>query len=266
MIDPDAPTALIEQHKGAADFRGAYRARIDANKLLMPAPNGPELPPGSYLGSCRGCTHHKTGKVLICTHCGLSGSPSTASTLKMADCKGKSGEVDNIGGELKCKPAANARNIPRGGYAGSCLGCTMSGTKVQCSDCGTAGGARVAASYDMARCPPPHNLGPFRRRCRPRRHLTRIRRVWAHCVGPHLLHGLYCDYLLYCDQVQCSYPTLRIYGGTDSAASPRFLHDCERSSFVSNSQAVTVPLLSARAVATAVATVFAGHLWPISAC
>ena len=68
--------------------------------------------------------------------------------------------VDNIQGELQCRPAPNAADIPRGGYTSSCQGCRLSRSKehLRCTHCTTADGRRVGSTYATARCPPPAAL------------------------------------------------------------------------------------------------------------
>lgn len=161
------PSLLVEGAAGGLSdddreerdrYHRLYRDRLAAQELTKPRPNGPDLPAGSYLGSCRGCSYvqRPTRQQLRCTHCKGAG-PATPSELDVRKCGGQ--PVDNIQGELQCKPKPNAKDIPRGGYARSCEGCRLEGGAfLRCSHCGTADGRRVKAAYDLARCPPPGSL------------------------------------------------------------------------------------------------------------
>ena len=62
--------------------------------------------------------------------------------------------------ELQCHPAANAPDVPAGGYLASCLGCSLSlgGALLTCTACSTADGRRRTTSYEPARCPLPATL------------------------------------------------------------------------------------------------------------
>lgn len=144
----------------AAKYQQAYAARLaEQADRDAPKPNGDGIPGGSYLGSCSGCSLRNAGMQLHCSHCRLPGSPSLASSLEMEACPPPS-LVDNIHGELQCKPPPNADNIPPGGYRNSCGGCKLAheGRILGCSQCGTSDGNRKAASYDMTRCLPPSTL------------------------------------------------------------------------------------------------------------
>ena len=176
---PPALAALLEPSSQAAEAV-AYRRRFEARKArqlaALPKPNGPGLPEGSYLSSCRGCSLVGDGegypwqeegggggggarRLLRCTHCRGYG-PASASTLDVASCSPAPAQVDNIQGELQCHPAANAPDVPAGGYLASCLGCSLSlgGALLTCTACSTADGRRRTTSYEPARCPLPATL------------------------------------------------------------------------------------------------------------
>lgn len=101
---------------------------------------------------------------LYCSGCSSPGHASSGSRLKIGKCP-PGGLVDNIQGELQCKPKPNAPDIPAGGYQHSCLGCELlnqgsskQDTIVSCSHCGTANGQRRPSSYVISRCPIPGSL------------------------------------------------------------------------------------------------------------
>ena len=163
---PPALAALLDPASTEPEAR-AYRAHFEGRKarqeLRLPRPNGDGLPAGSYLASCRGCSiggaGAATATLLRCTHCRGAG-PASPSELDVASCSSVPPTVDNIQAELQCRPEPNAANIPRGRYASSCLGCSLSlgGALLTCTHCGTADGRRAAASYETARCVAPAQL------------------------------------------------------------------------------------------------------------
>ena len=99
----------------ATAYQAAFRQRLAEQEQTKPKPNGPNLPAGSFLQSCRGCS--RDGTLLRCTHCRAQG-PSVDSTLNLNDCRyalpsrGDGGEgesdaltrvlVDNIQVSGKC--------------------------------------------------------------------------------------------------------------------------------------------------------------------
>lgn len=105
----------------AIDYRKLYSDRLMEQEKSKALPNEPGIPPGSYLGSCRGCS--RDGPVLRCTHCRGIG-PSVDSTLDLRNCMFKAREddpyVDNIQGSLQCTPRPNSANILPGRYRNSC--------------------------------------------------------------------------------------------------------------------------------------------------
>ncbi|CAE8583567.1 unnamed protein product [Polarella glacialis] len=157
LVDEDLEAETSE----AKAYRKAYAKRKQEQEAERPLPNQPGLPGGSFLDSCRGCSlegKHLQKGVLRCTHCRFPGSPALASSLDLQSCPLP--EVDNIRGELQCKPKVNAANIPEGGYRDSCRGCELEqgGTVLQCSHCGAADGRRVTSRFLLSQCPRPGKL------------------------------------------------------------------------------------------------------------
>lgn len=59
-------------------------------------------PPGSYLGSCRGCRVHKEHNELFCSSCKVGGGISSERDVtleNLSDCKAP---ISNCNGELRC--------------------------------------------------------------------------------------------------------------------------------------------------------------------
>ena len=109
-----------EGFEEALAFKAAYEKRVTVQEAGRPKPNGPGLPQGSYLDSCRGCSKVEVGGereqgeqggqgdaggekgvriMLKCTHCRGRG-PSVASELNMDTCPSPK-PVDNIQGMLQ---------------------------------------------------------------------------------------------------------------------------------------------------------------------
>jgi hypothetical protein len=106
-----------EGFEEALAFKAAYEKRVKVQEAGRPKPNGPGLPQGSYLDSCRGCSKVEVGGereqgeqgeqggekgvrvMLKCTHCRGRG-PSVASELNMDTCPSPK-PVDNIQGMLQ---------------------------------------------------------------------------------------------------------------------------------------------------------------------
>ena len=159
------PPAVAELLNAATEEREAlaYRAHFAARRAQqysrLPKPNGPGLPPGSYLNSCRGCSLNAQGTALRCSHC-RGGGPAAHSELVLASCHTPQLYIDNIQGELQCKPAPNAADIPSGRYASSCEGCRLTdgGTSLACPHCTAADGRRLGSTYEIGRCPSPAQL------------------------------------------------------------------------------------------------------------
>ena len=147
-----------KEEKAVERFRTLHQERLALSASEAPKPNSPGLPLGSYLDSCQGCSLHQD--TLTCTHCNMHNTAPASSALVVASCAGA--PVDNIQGSLRCSPRPNALDIPQGGYQHSCLGCAVRGggasRKLECTDCETASGGRVAAGFELARCPPPYAL------------------------------------------------------------------------------------------------------------
>jgi len=140
--------------KEAVSYQKRFTARAAMQRERdVPKPNGPGIPQGSYLGSCRGCSLSNAGATLSCTHCEVPGSPSDRSEVILTPCGGRA--INNIHGELQCDPEPNAPDIPKGPYEGSCKGCKLVGPWLKCSHCGTAEGKVANADYDTRRCVPP---------------------------------------------------------------------------------------------------------------
>jgi hypothetical protein len=154
----EADGSFLETVGEAVQYQMAYATRVMAQKDAGPAPNGPGLPPGSFQGSCKGCSMSEgPGSTLTCTHCRGGGRPYEPTSLLTSACTVEGGVVDNVVGELRCKPPPNDLNIPSGGYAQSCWGCMLTdgGALLKCTDCGRADGGRVPAAMHVSRCPPP---------------------------------------------------------------------------------------------------------------
>ena len=104
-----------EGFEEALAFKAAYEKRVKVQEAGRPKPNGPGLPQGSYLNSCRGCSKVEVDVgvsvgvdvgvpvgvrvMLKCTHCRGRG-PSVASELNMETCPSPK-PVDNIQGMLQ---------------------------------------------------------------------------------------------------------------------------------------------------------------------
>ena len=96
-----------EGFEEALAFKAAYEKRVKVQEAGRPKPNGPGLPQGSYLNSCRGCSKVEVEVgvpvgvrvMLKCTHCRGRG-PSVASELNMETCPSPK-PVDNIQGMLQ---------------------------------------------------------------------------------------------------------------------------------------------------------------------
>jgi len=147
----------VEEGNGeAALHRAEYEQRVRRQQAATPGPHGPSIPEGSYLDSCSGCRMEGSGAILVCARCVSPGSASSGSRLALGRC-GAQRLVDNIQGELECKPEANAAGIPPGGYAHSCLGCKLEdgGSMLSCSHCGTKQGSRRSSAISLSRCAPP---------------------------------------------------------------------------------------------------------------
>eukprot|EP00927_Polykrikos_kofoidii_P076190 TRINITY_DN7298_c0_g1_i1.p1 TRINITY_DN7298_c0_g1~~TRINITY_DN7298_c0_g1_i1.p1 ORF type:complete len:987 (+),score=85.23 TRINITY_DN7298_c0_g1_i1:50-3010(+) len=119
---------------------------LDGELSCSPLPNSPDIPPGGYTGSCLGCSLN--GGILKCTHCGRIRNPARYSSYTVDRCK-KPGTLDNQDGILTCVGIPNARDIPDGGYQGSCQGCRMEGNLLRCSHCRTVDGHQVEATLSL---------------------------------------------------------------------------------------------------------------------
>lgn len=148
--------SVASRNPEAAAFQKSFRRRVEEQRAALPLPNGPGIPEGSYLHSCRGCRiSGDDGKTLECTHCRKPGRPAGSSALDLKTCEILA--VNNIHGSLQCQPLPNEPNIPPGAYQGSCLGCKMVQNQqvLDCSHCGTADGRQVRSTYEVSSCPPP---------------------------------------------------------------------------------------------------------------
>ncbi|CAJ1395127.1 unnamed protein product [Effrenium voratum] len=142
----------------ALEYQEAYEERCQRQQASKPAPNGPNLPEGSYLDSCRGCSlepRPASAGRLVCSHCRLPGSPSMPSWLDLDECPL---HVNNIQGRLECEPKPNEPDIPEGGYRQSCRGCSSAEGVLRCSHCATAGGRNRRSAFELRRCPEPGML------------------------------------------------------------------------------------------------------------
>ena len=150
----------------AALYQERYAQRLVRQEAGRAKENEENLPSGSYLGSCKGCSIDRTSgtNVLTCTHCRARGV-TEASSLDLNTCKR---EINNMAGELQCTPEPNEAGLPDGGYLRTCLGCKLkvlnNGKRakhgkreeaVSCTNCGMHDGTQRKAEYAMARCPSP---------------------------------------------------------------------------------------------------------------
>eukprot|EP00929_Paragymnodinium_shiwhaense_P050889 TRINITY_DN25620_c0_g1_i1.p1 TRINITY_DN25620_c0_g1~~TRINITY_DN25620_c0_g1_i1.p1 ORF type:complete len:1033 (+),score=90.75 TRINITY_DN25620_c0_g1_i1:64-3162(+) len=150
---------IPESNSEAMTYQRAYRGRVAEQLAAAPGPHEEGIPPGTYVDSCQGCRLEDSGKLLHCARCLSPGHASSVSRLSLEGCP-PPGEVDNIHGDLDCKPRPNEADLPAGGYLGSCLGCKIEadGKSVVCSHCSTSDGHRRESSYSLDRCPAPHTL------------------------------------------------------------------------------------------------------------
>jgi len=132
--------------------RREFEKRVKAQNALAAKPNGPGIPKGSFLESCRGCS--MDGNVLTCTHCSNPSMAPTSATLRTNKCP--LDLVDNDDGALICAPEDNDANIPAGGYQGSCRGCKVRGMVLRCTHCSKAAGGPRDTEMVVSRCPKPY--------------------------------------------------------------------------------------------------------------
>ena len=143
----------------AALYQTRYADRVKRQEADRAKPNEANLPPGSFQGSCNGCSVDQSTRMLTCTHCRGRGV-TERSSLSLNAC---SREINNMAGELQCAPEPNEKGLPQGGYLRSCLGCKMvhrgkkgrHGAKLSCTNCGAHDGTQLKAEYAMDRCPSP---------------------------------------------------------------------------------------------------------------
>ena len=140
----------------ALSYRREYSERIQRQNESAPGLNSPGIPEGSYLNSCKGCSVQ--GETLRCQRCNVHGHAPSGSELLYSKCEG--GLVDNIHGELQCKPPTNEPDCPNGGYLNSCLGCRLrnEGAVLHCIACGTADDTRRESSVALDKCKSPGKL------------------------------------------------------------------------------------------------------------
>lgn len=159
-VQPPTEGASAEAAAAEAElYRRNFERRAELQRTRLPQPNGPGLPLGSYLDSCRGCSMEEQDK-LRCTHCRAPGHAAGSSTLDTAACKHE-GRVDNFMGTLICAPLPNAGDLPAGNFHESCQGCRLEddGSTLRCTHCSPGDKKRpVASSYQMSRCMLPASL------------------------------------------------------------------------------------------------------------
>merc|ERR1719343_1223147 len=102
------------ENEEAILHRREFEQRVEAQKAQLAKPNGADIPPGSYLDSCKGCSMAKDGDTLTCTHCSSPSSAPNLARLKLSNCPKR--QVDNDNGGLACAPEDNEADIPDGGY------------------------------------------------------------------------------------------------------------------------------------------------------
>lgn len=71
---------------------------------VPPAPNGENLPVGTYLQSCQGCSVNQStaGKLLTCTHCRGTRASRVESAIAVDDCE-EGDVIGNMDGQLVCE-------------------------------------------------------------------------------------------------------------------------------------------------------------------
>ena len=88
---------VLPPHQSKRDL--AERRKMEA----PPPPNAPDIPDGSYRGSCEGCSLEDAGRALRCTHCVDTRRRKIESVIPVDLCA----EVEQIGnhdGKLACEP------------------------------------------------------------------------------------------------------------------------------------------------------------------
>eukprot|EP00930_Biecheleria_cincta_P005737 TRINITY_DN10667_c0_g1_i1.p1 TRINITY_DN10667_c0_g1~~TRINITY_DN10667_c0_g1_i1.p1 ORF type:complete len:650 (+),score=80.68 TRINITY_DN10667_c0_g1_i1:243-1952(+) len=125
-----------------------------------PKPNAPDIPPGGYADSCKGCEMRRGAEVsLFCSHCSTADGRQIASSFALVRCPAP-GKLDNQDGLLTCKGVPNSADVPTGPYLGSCQGCHLieNGRVVSCSLCRSASGRQLVAQHEVSGCQSPGSL------------------------------------------------------------------------------------------------------------
>jgi hypothetical protein len=105
-----------------------------SNYLANPLPNGRNLPPGSYLEQCDGCSLVHQQTILSCTHCPTyqnRGHIDGVSSIAVSKCQ----LFGFINGKLDCDVVSDGSTLPPGTYQNSCNNCHVVGYYVWCAAC-----------------------------------------------------------------------------------------------------------------------------------
>jgi len=120
--------------------------------------HAPGIPPGRYATSCKSCTV-ADGR-LACASClNTFAKEVVPEPYSLERCPAP-GVLDNRDGVLACAELPSAEDVPAGAYSETCQGCRLEqeGAVLACSHCSRANNTQVAASYELAQCPPPGQL------------------------------------------------------------------------------------------------------------
>lgn len=84
--------------------------------------NSPDVPQGTYLDSCKGCSLQENDRILACTHCLGRGNVPFYSKIELKECENETNICNNFG-KLSCEEPEEEVPLPTGPYLETCKRC-----------------------------------------------------------------------------------------------------------------------------------------------